>query len=115
MRAADGPALLATFHPAARLMSAARTREGHWVVREDTIAAFARQIGTPHPEVYDERLSNVEVRVDGPLATVWAPYHFYVGAQFSHCGVNSFQLVRTDDGWRILQITDTRRRAGCAP
>lgn len=115
MRAGDSTVVLSVFHPQARLMSTGRNREGGYVLREDAIAGFARQVGTPRPEVLDERLTSVEVRIDGPLATAWTPYQFYVGPQFSHCGVNSFQLVRTDDGWKILHIVDTRRRAGCAP
>jgi hypothetical protein len=37
-------------------------------------------------------------------------YAFYLDDQFSHCGVNAFQLVRMEAGWQIIQITDTRRR-----
>jgi hypothetical protein len=47
--------------------------------------------------------------VDGPLATAWMDYTFHVGERFSHCGVNAFQLFRSDDGWQIIQIADTRR------
>jgi hypothetical protein len=42
-------------------------------------------------------------------------YRFYVGERFSHCGVDSFHLVRTADGWRIVDLADTRRREGCTP
>jgi hypothetical protein len=42
-------------------------------------------------------------------------YVFYVGDRFSHCGVDSFQLVRISAGWRIIQIADTRRKEGCTP
>ena len=74
---------------------------------------FLIAVGTPHDEVWDERVTEYEVRVDGPLATVWTPYRFYRGETFSHCGVNAFQLVRSKDEWKILQITDTRREEGC--
>ncbi|MCS3859218.1 hypothetical protein [Salinibacter ruber] len=57
----------------------------------------------------------MEVRVDGPLASAWVPYVFYRGDERSHCGVNAVQLVRGPDGWRILQLTDTRRQACDVP
>ena len=79
----------------------------------DTLEAFIRAVGTPHEAVWDERLRSEEVRIDGPLASVWTEYSFYAGADFSHCGVNAFQLARTADGWRIIALTDTRRRDGC--
>jgi ketosteroid isomerase-like protein len=115
MRASDSTMVLSVFHPHARLMSVGRNREGQTVVREDAVAAFARSVGTPHPEVYDERLTSVEVRIDGPMATAWTPYQFYVGQNFSHCGVNSFQFARTGGEWKIVHLIDTRRRQGCAP
>ena len=116
MRAGDSTAVLAAFHPDGRLMTAARVRDGSERVDETPVAAFAHAVGTkPAGSVWDERLGEVEVRVDGPLASVWAPYHFYADGALSHCGVNEFQIVRAAGAWRILQITDTRRRAGCTP
>jgi hypothetical protein len=40
-------------------------------------------------------------------------YTFYVGDQMSHCGVNAFQLMKTTEGWKIIGITDTRRKDNC--
>ena len=61
----------------------------------------------------DERISFETVKVDGDLAIAWTPYKFYLGDQFSHCGVNSFQLVKLEGVWRIQYLIDTRRRQGC--
>jgi hypothetical protein len=55
------------------------------------------------------------VHVDGGLASVWTEYAFYVGERLNHCGVDAFHLVRTAEGWRIIDLADTRRREGCAP
>lgn len=60
-----------------------------------------------------ERMFNAEVRVDGDLATLWAPYDFHLGDDFSHCGVNALQLVRTDSQWKIVSIAYTVHREGC--
>ena len=109
MRAGDSTVVRAAFHPQARLQTTA-VRDGQALLRTDSVGAFVRAVGTPHAEVWDERISNVEIRVDGPLATAWMDYAFYRGEQFSHCGVNAFQFFKGAQGWQIIQITDTRNR-----
>lgn len=108
MRRGDSTAVRGAFHPEARLQTTT-VRDGQTLLRTERIDDFLRAVGTPHPEVWDERVSGLEIRVDGPLATAWMQYSFYLGSQFSHCGVNAMQLVRDASGWRILQIIDTRR------
>ncbi len=66
------------------------------------------------PEQIVERMWDPEVRIDGDLATLWAPYDLHVGETFSHCGIDAFQLVRGDDHrWRIVSVAYTRRKDGC--
>ena len=48
-----------------------------------------------------ERIWNPEVRIHGPIATVWAPYDFWKDGVLSHCGIDAFDLVKGEDGWRI--------------
>jgi hypothetical protein len=62
---------------------------------------------------WDERVYDVDVRVDGAMASVWAPYTFYLDGAVRHCGINSIELLRDDSGWRVTQISDTRRTEGC--
>lgn len=112
MRAGDSTAVRSVFHPEARLQSAG-ARDGRPVLRTDPVGDFVRAVGTPHAEVWDERISGLEVRIDGPLATAWMRYRFHLGERFSHCGVNAVQLFRDESGWRIIQLADTRR-AECA-
>ncbi|HEV2130128.1 MAG TPA: nuclear transport factor 2 family protein [Longimicrobiaceae bacterium] len=97
MRAGDSTVVRSVFYPGARLVSVGM-REGAPMLREDAIDAFLAAVGTPHDEVWDERIWNTEVRVDGNLATAWMDYAFYLGERFSHCGVNAFQLFRGSDG-----------------
>jgi hypothetical protein len=89
-------------------------KEGKLIVRNDSVAAFVRQVSTMPKGLADERIVFEMIKVDGPLATVWTPYNFYRRADFSHCGVNSFQLVRNNDKWRIQYLIDTRRKSGCS-
>ncbi|MCL7977331.1 MAG: nuclear transport factor 2 family protein [marine benthic group bacterium] len=54
-----------------------------------------------------ERIWDPEVRVDGEVASLWAPYDFYVDGSFSHCGHDAVHLVRVDGRWRVLSMTYT--------
>jgi hypothetical protein len=62
---------------------------------------------------WDERLFDVQVRVDGDIAQVWAPYTFYLDGKIRHCGVDSIELLRDAGGWKVTQLSDTQRRDGC--
>lgn len=112
MRAGDSTAVRAVFDDGATLSSVS-LREGVPVVHTGSIDRFVEAVGTPHEEVWDERIWAPEARVDGPMATAWVPYAFYLGDTFSHCGVNAFTLVQRPEGWKVRAITDTRRREGC--
>lgn len=108
MRAGDSAAVRAVFHPEARLHTALGPADTA-AVRATSVDAFVDAVGQPHERTWDERTWAVRVRVDDPLASAWVPYAFYLGNELSHCGVNAVQFVRQADGWRILQLTDTRR------
>ncbi|WP_263842098.1 nuclear transport factor 2 family protein [Salinibacter sp.] len=114
MRAGDSTAVRDVFHDGARLYTAVGPSDTAGV-SQTPVDAFVESVGQPRERVWDERTWNVKVRVDGPLASAWVPYVFYRGDERSHCGVNAVQLVRGPDGWRILQLTDTRRQACDVP
>lgn len=82
-------------------------------LQTESISGFLKAVGMPHPEVWDERVQFERVLIDANLASVWAPYEFYLGSKFSHCGYDSFQLVKLADGWKIAHIIDTRRKEKC--
>ena len=112
MRAGDSAMVHAAFHPRAQLATAV-TRLGKAGVEFDSLDTFVRNVGTPHDSIWDERVRNQSVRQDATLATVWAEYSFYVGSRFNHCGVDAIQLAKVGEGWRIVALTDTRRRRPC--
>ena len=62
-----------------------------------------------------ERIWNPEVRIHGAIATMWAPYDFWIDGKLSHCGVDAFDLIKTADGWKISGGAYTVERTGCAP
>jgi hypothetical protein len=68
-----------------------------------------------HREAFRERIWDAQVTVQGNLAQVWAPYDFHLDGKLSHCGIDSFSLVRGTDGWRVAGISYTVQKVGCAP
>jgi hypothetical protein len=52
-------------------------------------------------QTMQERIWNPEVRVHGLIGSVWAPYDFWIDGKLSHCGVDLFDLIKTDEGWKI--------------
>jgi len=113
MRNADTTMLRNAFAAKNTLETIAKTKDGKFVVRTESLANFIKSIGTPHTEKYDERIVFTKILIDANLASVWTDYKFYVGDKFSHCGVNSFQLFKGDDGWKIIYLIDTRRKNNC--
>ncbi|HEX5653700.1 MAG TPA: nuclear transport factor 2 family protein [Chitinophagaceae bacterium] len=113
MKNSDAAAIQQSFSDSALLQTIARTKEGVMYVRNESVAAFARSISSLPKDAADERIVFETLKIDGPLAIAWTPYKFYYNGQFSHCGVNSFQLVRLNGQWKIQYLIDTRRKQGC--
>ena len=64
-------------------------------------------------EKWDERLTSFNIQIDANMAHAWVDYEFWFNNKFSHCGVNSFQLVKTNATWKIISLIDSRKRADC--
>ncbi len=113
MRNVDSGAIINSFTDSAILQTIARSADGKVRVRTDLVSAFATSIAKQTKGALDEQIVFESVKVDGDLASVWTPYKFYFSGKLSHCGVNSFQLVRVQGAWKIQYLIDTRRRTGC--
>jgi hypothetical protein len=115
MRAGDSAMVRSTFDPRMTMASIYVNREGKPMLSDGTPEEFVKAVGTPHDKIWDERIWDPVVHIDGRMATAWVPYAFYLGEDLSHCGVNAFQLFNGTAGWKIIRITDTRtrRRQGC--
>jgi hypothetical protein len=113
MKKGDSVLLRSSMAPKAILQTIAKTKEGNMVVRTEDLQAFITSVTKPHEGIYDERITFETIKIDADLAIVWTSYNFYIGEQFSHCGVNSFQLVRLNGSWKIQYIIDTRRKDNC--
>jgi len=113
MRTVDGSLLKDAFADSAVLQTIRRKQDGTFFIQDEKVDDFVKSISTAKKDSLDERITYETIKIDGPLAIVWTPYKFYYAGKFSHCGVNSFQLVKIDGRWKIQYLIDTRRRQGC--
>ena len=113
MKKSDTTLIRTTLTEGVIFQTITRKKDGNLMVRTENVNEFLTFIANPQKDVADERITFESIKIDGALASVWAPYKFYSGEKFSHCGANSFQLVKVDGAWKIQYIIDTRRRQGC--
>ena len=113
MRRGDSTTVRRTLAPAAVFHGFGGKPGQAPTLKTENINGFLKAVGTPHPLIWDERVTFEQVLIDENLASVWAPYEFYLGSKFSHCGYDSFQLVKLADGWKIAHVIDTRRKEKC--
>jgi ketosteroid isomerase-like protein len=113
MRKGDSTLLKTVFADNMILQSVSTNKEGKALLTIDQAIDFVKMVAKPHDLTYDERIVYGDIKIDGDLASVWAPYKFYLGDKFNHCGVDVFQLMKTGDGWKIIYIVDTRRKDNC--
>lgn len=91
------------------------TKEGSPKVIEGNMTEFLKAIANrPADQIWEEKLLDYKVQIDGNLAHVWTPYEFWFNGTFSHCGANAFTLANTETGWKIVYLIDSRRREGCS-
>ena len=113
MRARDTALMRAQFSPNGRL-AGVDARGGEAKHTLDEPSAWIGAVGKGSGPAWDERIFDPVVQVDENIAHVWAYYEFWRGPTLSHCGYDSFFLVRLKDGWKIGQVADSRR-TDCKP
>lgn len=96
------------------LQTTGLSKTGRTRFKTEKAAQFYRSIATiPDSIAFQERLTSWNIQVDRTMANAWVGYEFWFNGTFSHCGVNSFQLVNFDGQWKIVYLIDTRARQGC--
>lgn len=108
MREHDGEKLLAQFVEGAMLERATKTNE----IQNSDLAKFAEFV-TKTDKHLDEKLFNVKVHQSGNVASAWTPFAFYLDGKLSHCGINSFQLVKQKEQWKIRYLIDNAHQGDC--
>ena len=113
MRAGDSAMVHSVFHEHSNMYTVFTDQNGNNQIRKGSLEKFLTAVGSPHDVIWDEPVWDMKIDIDGALASVWTKYAFYAGKQFSHCGVDAFQLFKSADGWKIIQLADTRQKEGC--
>lgn len=113
MRKSDTSLIRSAFAENAIMQSVNKNHEGKISIQSELLDSFIYFIAKPHSLIYDERITFDLIKVDRELAIAWTPYKFYLGDKFSHCGVDSYQLVKIRGVWKIQYLIDTRRKENC--
>jgi hypothetical protein len=113
MKNSDTVMVKSCFSETALMQTFAKNKEGKTIITTDSPGDFAKMIATIPAGAADEQIVFKDLKIDGAMAAVWTPFKLYFNGQFYSCGVNSFQLVRLNNEWKIQYILDTRRKKDC--
>jgi hypothetical protein len=81
--------------------------QGRYVFVETRDQLLA-QIAKLRPGLWDVHLLSTMVNMDSNgLAVVWANYEFYFDGKADHCGHESYTLIHTPAGWKIINFADS--------
>ncbi len=96
------------------LQTTGRNEEGKTQFRSSEFSKFLASIcSIPDSIKFEEKLTSFSIQVDRTMANAWVGYEFWLREEFSHCGINSFQLINFDGDWKIVYLIDTRGKEGC--
>jgi hypothetical protein len=113
MKNSDSISLKTCFTESAILQTFEKNKEGKIIITTETPGDFAKVVASIPAGAADEQIVFKDMKIDGPMAAVWAPFKLYFNGKFYSCGVNSFQLTRLNGEWKIQYILDTRRKNNC--
>ncbi|MBB3695594.1 nuclear transport factor 2 family protein [Sphingomonas sp. BK580] len=82
----------------ARAKSPATTK-----IRPGSLKAFAKLVATSN-SAFDPRHTDLRIASDGAVATVTFKFEFLIDGKVQNRGAESWQLIKGDDGWRIVSI-----------
>ncbi len=109
MKAKNAEQIKSVFSAEGQLVAIDKPRDGKGLSKTRIFAgeAFAKMISDAKGADFIETMPSPEARVSGDMAIVTGRYTFHVGDTFSHCGTNTFNLVRTETGWKIANGAST--------
>ena len=105
MKAKSAEQIRAVFAPDVHFLAIDKPKDGKGLSKSRVITgeAFVKMISEAKGPDFIEKMISPEARISGDMAVVSGRYTFYVGEKFSHCGTDTFNLVRTEAGWKIVQ------------
>ena len=113
--AKDSIAMKKMVYPSILLQTIGVNNEGKSVLKTENFDDLVKSIiSIPDSTNFQERIKSYSIQTDGNMANAWTPYEFWINNEFHHCGVNSFQLFREENKWKIIYLIDTRRKSDCS-
>jgi hypothetical protein len=113
MRTADTTLARSVMAPNFRMIILGQNPAKETVTREVTGKQFVTQIASRPAQTLDERFWDGHVQLDGDLASYWCKYAFFLNGKFSHCGTDVFQLYRSPQGWKMVNLAYNIQQEGC--
>lgn len=96
------------------LQTTGKNQEGKTLFKNEEFSEFLKSIvSIPDSIKFEEKLTSFSIQIDRTMANAWVGYEFWLNDTFSHCGIDSFQLVDFDGEWKIVYLIDTRGKEGC--
>lgn len=109
MRTNDAAKILGSMTADARLYGVRTNGAAYGMPASDWANRLAGMKGQ-----FDEHFTKKPtVTIHGTIANVWGEYEFLRDGKCTHGGVDSFNLVKVSEGWRVAAILDTEETTGC--
>jgi hypothetical protein len=109
--AANDPKLMGEVLMAEGMTASVRPgSDGSTVARFTPQRQFLERTGG---DKYLEQMWDPVVSRRGALAVLWAPYEFQRNGKTTHCGIDVFNLVKTEGRWEIAGGSWTVEPDGC--
>jgi hypothetical protein len=74
---------------------------------------FIAGLGPDDHEYIERWTEEPTVLIHGPIAVIWGEYDFWIDGKFSHCGVDSVDLVKVDGEWKVANLMWTVEKENC--
>jgi hypothetical protein len=110
MRTADSLKMSLLFDYDASILTLIEKENGEAEYRRSNISHFIQSMKTYPSGSWTEIIDHYHIHLDGSLASVWTDYNFFFNNKHSHCGSNSFHLIKKNNIWKIKQIHDTYKK-----
>ena len=109
MAANDASKILGTMTPDARLFGVRPDGAAYAMPAEQ----WANRLASSTSKFDEHFTKPPHVTIHGTIANVWGEYDFLRDGKFGHCGIDSFNLLKTSQGWKVAAIFDTEETTGC--
>jgi len=113
MRESDTAKMAPYMHPNVKMQSLTMDESGNKLSELNGASSWLNAVANNHGDIWDEQIDHLRIQTDGAVASAWMDYKFYLGDKLSHCGVNSFQFIKTNEKWKIIYIIDSRKKINC--